>query len=158
MIFDMINRNQYYDNPFINEVDMDISNKMKIIANVGNKSIVDTSTGEIIPCNVFAMSRKRKDVTPFIKMFSTGIFVLSKLSSCSVNVLMYILSTLNFKEDFILFDYKKCMEFTGYKSKSYIRVGLTGLIKYLVIAKGGKNIYYINPSMFYKGDRMKFGK
>ena len=66
----------------------------------------------------------------------------------------YIFDELAF-DDKIVFVFESCQEQAGYKSEAPIRAGLTELLQKEFIAKGPvTNVYYINPAIFYKGDRL----
>lgn len=51
------------------------------------------------------------------------------------------------------------MEYTGYKSDTSIRIGLTNLLENKIIARGRKAVfYYINPMVVFNGNRITFAK
>ena len=62
-------------------------------------------------------------------------------------------------QDYFYFDLDECKEYTGYKSQQSVYNGLGGLISNEIIARGKKDyIYYINPMVFFNGNRIAFTK
>ena len=52
-----------------------------------------------------------------------------------------------------------CMEYTGYKSDTSIRIGLTNLLQNEIIARGRhESLYFINPMVTFNGNRITFAK
>ena len=57
----------------------------------------------------------------------------------------------------IVFDRKKCMEYTKYKSEKAIYKGLAELVAAEVIARGpADNLWFINPLIVFNGDRASY--
>lgn len=129
--------------------------RQSIIASGGTVDVVDTKTGEV-QTGLNTISRQRLfDAENFIKLYPAGVMVLGKLSSRAENVLMYFLSELKY-EDTVHFVLNKCMSYTGYTDKSHIYKAITELKSLEVIAASDKpKFFFINPLMFYRGDRLK---
>ena len=129
--------------------------RQSIIASGGTVDVVDTKTGEV-QTGLNTVSRQRLfDAENFIKLYPAGVMVLGKLSNRAENVLMYFLSELKY-EDTVHFVLNKCMSYTGYTDKSHIYKAITELKGVEVIAASGKpKFFFINPLMFYRGDRLK---
>lgn len=64
----------------------------------------------------------------------------------AIKVFGYILNQLIPNRDEFIFILEECMEYTGYKSDTSIRIGLTNLLENKIIARGRKDVFcYINP-------------
>ena len=58
-------------------------------------------------------------------------------------------------DDRLIFDIEECLEKTGYGSKPPVFAGIGELLKNNFIAKTRNQfVYWINPKLFYKGDRL----
>lgn len=92
--------------------------------------------------------------------FHPGFFILCLgLSSKALWILGYVLSRIQPERDKFFFILSDCMSQTGYKTKKSIYEGLTELLKHGIIARGPTEvIYFINPYIFFKGDRVKYVK
>lgn len=145
------------DNPFINELyDLKTSKKDVTVADGGMMEVTDTKTGQVVTAAMRFIQEKRMDNSYFVKEFPAGMFVLSELSACARLVVVYIKLALVFQSDVFVFDTKKCMEVTGITDKFRIYRAIRELKDKEVIAGTGKpKTYFINPLMFFRGDRIK---
>lgn len=58
-----------------------------------------------------------------------------------------------------MFDRKKCMEYTLYKSDKQIYKGLGELVNGEIIARGpNEYVWFVNPMVVFNGDRVSFAK
>ena len=63
------------------------------------------------------------------------------------------------KNDLIIFNRKKCLEYTKYKTNKAVYKGLAELVKAEIIARGpADNLWFINPLIVFNGDRVTFAK
>jgi hypothetical protein len=63
------------------------------------------------------------------------------------------------KSDMIIFDRRKCLEYTQYKSDKAIYKGLAELVQNEIIARGPNEYnWFINPLIVFNGDRVSFTK
>ncbi len=63
------------------------------------------------------------------------------------------------KNDMIIFDRRKCLEYTQYKSDKAIYKGLAELVQSEIIARGPNEYnWFINPLIVFNGDRVSFTK
>jgi hypothetical protein len=59
------------------------------------------------------------------------------------------------KNDMIIFDRRKCLEYTQYKSDKAIYKGLAELVQSEIIARGPNEYnWFINPLIVFNGDRV----
>lgn len=144
-------------NPFIANLIIPKKNKVvKISTNV--LPLVDTNTGELSEM-AFIGIREKVDKEQFVKIFKNSIQEMFSLSIQGIRVFGYFLSATQISTDLVVFSYKSCMEYTHYKSKNSINLGLTELMNNGFIAKSEiPNMYFLNPSIFFNGDRMMLVK
>lgn len=98
---------------------------------------------------------KRVDTEGFIKIYSNYLSVEFDLSQRALMVLQYFVTALKFNDERVIFDLKAAARVTGYFSKQSIVMPLAELIDAEIIARSpAPNIYYINPKVFVKGNRI----
>jgi hypothetical protein len=153
------NYERYEANPFVENTIKGLKVKRKNVI-VGNPEhlIVGRNTGEI-EGQVAFMKYIEVENEKFIKVFVSELQALFNLSNSSIKVFGYILSITKPNDDRIIFSMKKCREYTGYKSNVPIFNGLASLLQNEFIARTeSSNIYFINPLVFFNGDRISFVK
>ncbi|MBO0953253.1 replication/maintenance protein RepL [Fibrella forsythiae] len=140
-------------NPFLDNLMLDTKRKLVATANPKDKIVIDQMTGQMDD-TMFIGIRKEVDGEQFVKIFInelSGMFELSKVGSA---VFSYVLKTMDFS-DRITFDLTECQKLTGYKSRVSVLAGLTELLEKHFLARGHlANVYFINPAVAYKGDRL----
>lgn len=150
---------QHKENPFLDtlKVEMEVTKKKKLIAGK-DPSMVVSSSGEVLGTQLFAMAQK-VDKEKFIKIYNKGIVEMFNLSMAGIKVFGYVSSVIKPNKANIIFDVDDCKEFTGYKSNKAINKGLAELLENQFIARTNKFYkYFINPTMFFNGDRVAFIK
>jgi hypothetical protein len=139
-------------NPFMSNLLIPKRKRNVRIAN-SDKAILDKGTGEV-ESTLFLGQTKTIDKEQFVKIFHNSLQSLFDLSNVSIRVFAYIGSVTTF-DDKIIFDVEECKSFTNLTSRTTIYKALTELIEAEFIAKSNlNNIFYINPQIFYKGDRI----
>lgn len=143
-------------NPFLEGLySVKTKNRQSVIANGGMVDVVDTKTGEVQTGFNMVSRMKLFDAEGFIKLYPAGLVVFGCLSSRAQKVLLYFLSELKY-EDTIHFVLNKCKSYTGYTDKSHIYKAISELKASGVISISDKPKYFfINPLMFYRGDRLR---
>lgn len=145
------------ENPFIENL-YDIKTRTKnIIAKKGQVvDTVDRETGEIQSKYYDALVfPKVVDPTSFVKLYPSSYDVFKTLSKPATMMLWYFLSNLGYG-DTVALNVAKAKEFTGYSSDKSIYNAISELKKADVIANHYRNsIYFVNPILFYRGQRMK---
>jgi len=143
------------ENPFIEDImEINISKRRKIIAGRKPNLVVDRE-GEVVGEQVFAILEK-VDKTSFTKVFKKGWLGLFDLSKAAIKVFSYITIASKPNKDRVFFDMKECKEHTNYKTHQPINTALAELIEKGFIARTDKSyLYYINPTMFFNGNRAK---
>lgn len=110
----------------------------------------DENTGEIYTCTQLVGDHVYSDTTDFVKLYSVR--DLLKLSKVGMAVLLYIMNILRF-ESFVRFNYTDCMKYTGYNNRASLYRGVKELLDYDFIRVKQPKEYWVNPNIFFKGDR-----
>jgi hypothetical protein len=99
------------------------------------------------------------DEEQFTKIYLSQFSAFFSLTTQSIRVFGYIMTKLIPKQDYFFFDLEECLQYAKYKSPQSVYNGLSDLISSEIIARGKKDyIYYINPMVFFNGDRVTFAK
>lgn len=146
-------------NPFVvdnqGQMILDIKEKnTKVFRGNGNELIVDGHTGEVTGATAFYKTEK-VDSTQFAKLFVNEIRTLLDLSQTAYKMLLYIMTILKPNKDEIYLFVPDVMEYCQWKSKPAIYRAIKELVQNNIIAPSWKpNIYYINPSILFNGDKL----
>jgi hypothetical protein len=145
---------QYKENPFIPNLLVPRGKKNIVVSRQSDKALISTITGEIDDDTLFIGQTKELDKEQFVKIFHSQLQAIFDLSKSALKIFSYIASVTAFN-DRILFDLEECKKFTGYRGSEAIYKGIGELIKAEIIARTvHHNIFFINPQIFYKGDRI----
>lgn len=99
------------------------------------------------------------DEQQFAKIYLSNFSQFFDLNTSGIRVFGYFLAQLKPKQDMVIFFLKDCMEHTNYKTKASVYAGLAQLVESEIIARGpADNLYYINPMVFFNGDRISYTK
>ena len=152
------------ENPFLKEavqqIQSGIVKKYKNTSGTSRGAILQAvnSEGELVGHTSF-IRQIEVDEQQFTKIYLSQFSAFFELNSQSIKVVGYIMTKLMPKQDFFIFDLEECLEYTGYKSGQSVYNGLSGLIGSSIIARGKKDyLYFINPMVFFNGDRVTFAK
>lgn len=143
-------------NPFVDELKGVVHIQTKnVFAGSAQKILVDNQTGDVEGQVAFIKFQKY-DPDKFVKVFTNRIGAFFDLDKSSLKVLSYIMNITRPDLDYVIFDQEDCSEFTHYRSKATILSAVSKLIELKFIARSHrKDIYFINPSIFFNGDRKK---
>lgn len=150
----------YRENPFISElVTSSISKNKYSTVSASARKIVDESTGELTDMDAVQVTRQAVERNEFVKIFATGITSMFSLSKASQDVFKLILSIYLEQKNTPLQIYvnEDVLSEMGYKRKKATRIkAFNELINLNFIAQVASrpNLYWINPNMFYKGNRL----
>lgn len=140
-------------NPFVTSLILKTKKRNIAISN-SNMVLTNAETGELDNSRLFVGMTKNVDKEHFIKIYQSQLKVLFTLTSAGVKVFGYFMNEMAFN-DRVLFDVKRAKDFTGYKSSERIFSGLAELLENEFVARTTiHNVYYVNPSIFFKGDRL----
>jgi hypothetical protein len=141
------------ENPFLSSLIIRSRKKSVAIGRTRDKRIIDEATGALDD-TLFIGITKDLDKEEFIKIYQSQLQSIFDLSKTALRMLSYFMNITTF-HDKLLFDLKECKDFTGFSAKKSIFDGLAELLKNEIIARGNnEHIYYANPQIFYKGDRI----
>jgi Firmicute plasmid replication protein (RepL) len=144
---------EYNENPFLKGLNVPIVPKSNMFISK-DKNIVNIKTGELDEDVLLTGKRKYVDGEQFIKIFVKEIEAIFDLSKASQKLFAHMLSKIRY-DDLLILSIEECLEKTGYKSKGPIFKSLAELIQKEFIAKTKNQfVYWINPKLFYKGDRL----
>lgn len=149
-------------NPFLVEaipiVEEKTVYKMKCGTRTDEKGIVttlDNNTGEVFQTSF--LRRMEVDEDRFAKVYLENVALMHELNTPGIRVFSYFIKTAKPNSAEVIFRLEDCMEYCKYKSKATIYKGLAELINAQIIARGwADNIYFINPLVFFNGNRVVF--
>lgn len=153
---------KFEENPFLETAIKEIEQRTVIKQRFGTRtdhkgivSTLDTQTGEVFQTSF--LRRIELDEDKFAKIYLTQLASLNELSTAGIRVLTYIMSVLKPNTAEFLLNREKCREACNYKSLKPIYKGLAELIQANMIARGWVDgLYYINPLVFFNGNRVVF--
>ena len=153
------NFDKHHENPFIEDTVQNFSTtSKKLIVGDPNRVIVSRDTGEVTGQVAF-INYIEVDEEKFVKMFTSEIKSLFNLSSAGIRVFGYVMSILRPNQDKIIIRTKECCKYVGYSSETPVRAGIGDLIKNGFLARTEyTEEYYINPMLFFNGNRVTFVK
>ena len=153
------------ENPFltqaIKQVNSNVVKKYKTATKTGEKAILkayDERTGEVLGHTQF-IRQIEVDEDKFAKLYLSNFSAFFDLKPQAVKVFGYIINQLKPDKDVFMFINEDALEYTGYKSSTSVRIGLTSLLENEIIARGRKEfLYFINPMVAFNGNRITFAK
>lgn len=154
----------FEENPFIEkaieQIEENTSTKKRFLRGskgVESMSIVD-SGGTVRGFQAF-MQFVEVDEDKFAKLYISQFAAFWELDKAAIRVFGYILNNLVPNKDIVYVDIDEALKYTGYNAKKTIFAGLATLVSLGVIARSTNHMkYFINPLMFFNGDRVTFAK
>ena len=150
----MKNTPYHSQNPFMKAVIVEMGNNTQIMA-AGDRS------GQMINKNdaVIWKNKEIKDKKKFIKLYHNGIKEFFGLGRAEMDLIRYIMHRVRKDQDKVAFTYKLIKEETDIVTDRTVAKSLAGLISKGIIARAETDgVYYINPNIFFNGDRVAFVK
>lgn len=153
------------ENPFlklaVEQVNNNLVKKFKTASNTGESAIlqaIDEKTGEVLGHTSF-IRQIEVDEDKFAKIYLSQFSAFFELKSTGLRVFGYIINNLMPNKDYFFFDMEECINYTGYKSNKSPYIGLAELLSKGLIARSKSEVkYYINPMLFFNGNRITFAK
>lgn len=150
-------------NPFvekaIDEINNHIIKKYRNSSGQDQKAIlqaINPETGEMLGHTTF-IRQIEVDEDKFTKMYLSQFSAFWELGKQGIKVFGYIMTKLIIGQDLFIFLLDECSEYTGYKSKSSIFLGIGQLLQAEIIARGpAENLYFINPLVAFNGNRVTY--
>lgn len=157
---------KFKQNPFIDDqlLNQLAGQKNVYYTQLTQSSLLDLQTGEIDPAKVQIVKQVRADKEQFVKLYTTHLKAFFELSTTAYKVLHYVLyeiqnNAINSDEVYLsLVKAQIFFEEQGSKigSSSFYKA-MKELVEKLFLAETiSQNIYYINPKLFFNGDRVEF--
>lgn len=152
----------YGDNPFLDtEIVAKVKKKHHRTGSKNNDLVIDKGSGEVkgyIGDSTF-VEFKEVDEEQFTKLFLKNLKIFFELNNNDLRVLLYIMQMTNPNRDMIVISKVDCMKYTQIKHRDTINRCLDKLLVNRIIAKTTvRNVYFINPHIFFNGDRLTFMK
>lgn len=144
------------NNPFLNAVIQQITEKKtRKIAGFKFQDVVDLDTGQVEKQTMMVLGESRHvDKAEFAKVFRDGFKFFYGLSEASLKLVDYISENIKYNNDKICLIVSDIIE---QKAMGYTTVyrSITQLLEKKLLAKADMTgCYYINPQVFFKGDRL----
>jgi hypothetical protein len=151
----------YKTNPYIVEakVKQVIKSRPRVAFRDKGEEVVNTKTGEIFGNehkNV-VVQHERVDRAKFVRIYVEEISRMANLPQYAWKLFHYILANLGVKKDEVYIHSEVVLEWCGWTRPNQLQKALICLAKKGFIAKSNKPYWwYINPSIFFNGDRAAF--
>lgn len=151
-------------NPLIDSSVVPIKKK-RVRSGLAEKTLVDAATGEITAAAVVHQIEET-DTDHFVKVFSAGIAAAYELSKTGQRVFQIVLQAYEktpmnggFAESVSLWWFGEGLEGRSVDmSEKTFQRGLKELLGKGFLAPKQPNVYWVNPALFFKGDRVMFVK
>lgn len=149
---------RYDENPLVEAGE--IRTKQKTVRAIATGKMVDTISGEIMAGTAIVV-RKTVDEEHFVKVFAEGVKASFDLSLSGFKVFQLVLKAAQkgaFGADSIYLYFMDAVNDPDLPvSQQTFHRGLKELLaKRFIAASSRPNIYWINPHLFFKGDRVSF--
>jgi hypothetical protein len=144
-------------NPFLDDTLQHIEKGEKtLLFGQKNPDLIIDSDSQVKGHSLFAR-KVSVDKAKFMKVFMSGLSNWFDLSKAGIKVFAYVANQVEPNRDTFMFSLERCKDFTGYKSDKMVFSGLAELAENKFIARGENPfVYYINPTVFFNGDRLTF--
>lgn len=154
---------EYESNPFIEKTIEEVKaiKRTQFISPTHKaevQMIVNMETGEQVGHSAF-MRYIEVDDDKFTKLYLSEFAAFWDLTKPALRVFGYIINQIKPNSDRFMFDVEECKKYTQYNTYKSIIEGLNRLIDCGIIARSKKHyMYFINPMMFFNGNRLTFAK
>lgn len=147
------------ENPLL--FDAGIKAKDKYVSAGVRKELLDPSSGEVQAMSCIHRIKKVDD-TEFVKVFSEGVKAMYGLTKTGIRVFQAILDEYQgtkmnggFADSIYIrwFNGGLCGRDLGFSERTF-HTGLKELLLNKFIAPRAPNLYWVNPALFFKGDRV----
>ena len=143
-------------NPFISGIVEDIATKKtRKVAGFKFQDVLNEDTGELDKQTMLVLgTRKEVDKAEFAKLYRNSFVMFYGLSKSSLDLMDYITENIRYNNDRICIVIIDVVEQKGMGYSTVYR-SITQLIEKKLLAKADMTgCYYINPQIFFKGDRI----
>jgi len=152
-----------YENPLLTSGFSIPVKRGRVFASTSSKPLIDAETGETVAASVICRFEE-KDQEEFVKVFAAGVAATFSLTKTAQKVFQAVLTA-----------YEKTPMASGYADSVYLawfdggldgksigmseatyNRGLWELLDKGFIAPRSPNLFWVNPALFFKGDRVRF--
>lgn len=152
-------------NPFADPVTVEVKTKRRFVRTATSQELVDPTTGEV-KAMALIHTVDEKDDEGFVKVFAEGVKAAFGLKSAGAKVFQAVLDA--YQKEKMTGGYADCLnlawfdnglngESVGMSERTFNR-GLKELLEMDFISPRMPNVYWVNPALFFKGDRVAFVK
>lgn len=156
-----------HENPFMRPTTLEINHnaRRRYVRTANQQELVDPTTGEVHAISMIHTVEAR-DEASFVKVFADGVKAAFELKAAGMKVFQAVLAVYEqekmskgFADSLSLFWFDGGLEGAtiGISEKTFHR-GLKELIAKGFLQPKQPNIYWVNPALFFKGDRVAFVK
>lgn len=150
---------KHSESPFLSSEILRIDKgKKTIIAGSTKDVLINSETGEVTGATILH-KYKEVDKEQFVKLFIGEVSALFDLTKPGLKVFGYLLQALPINRGEVYIHIQDLIEYCGYSHKNQVYKGLGELIANNIVAMSNRpNVWYINPSIVFNGDRIAFVK
>lgn len=152
-------------NPFAKPVTVEVkaNSKRRFVRTATSQELVDPETGQVVAMSMIHKVEERDDEA-FVKVFADGVKAAFALGTSGAKVFQAVLDayqkekmTGGFADCLTLFWFDNGLngEAIGMSERTFNR-GLRELLEKEFLLPRSPNVYWVNPSLFFKGDRVAF--
>lgn len=152
------------ENPFmeasISKIEQNTIQKKRFMqgSKGAEQNMIVNANGEITGHSAF-LQYVEVDEERFTKLYLSQFSSFWELTKPAIRVFGYVMENLLPKKDFIYFDMDEAIKYTKYSDTKMLYIGLAKLIELGILARSNNHMkYFINPLMFFNGDRVTFAK
>ena len=144
---------EFSENPFLGNLNVPLVPKENMYVKK-DEAIINLVDQELKNDVLLAGKISYVDAEHFVNIFVNEIHAIFDLGKAAQKVFAYMLARIKYY-DLLHFDIENCLIETGYKSRPPIFSAIGELLEKQFIAKTKNQfVYWINPKLFYKGDRL----
>lgn len=148
----------HHRNPFADTMVFEKRKKMVHATGFKRQQIVDDETGEVTG-HTQMVEYREVDREKFVKLYSENMRFFFDLSKSEMACFMYLLHMARKDKDMVQFVLSDASAITGIKDYKTINKAVCKLIAKNIIARTEtQSVYFINPSIFFNGNRATFVK
>jgi len=151
-------------NPLINITEVPMKKK-RVRSGLAGKTLVDADTGEVAAAAIIHQIEET-DADTFVKVFAAGITAAYELSRSGQRAFQAVLQ--EYERTPMTGGYIDCLYLAWFDgglsgrdigmSEYTFKRGLRELLDKSFLAPRGPNVFWVNPALFFKGDRALFVK
>ena len=125
-----------------------------------DKAMVDPDTGEAVP--LYTMPKQQvvmHDSKSYVKVFMDTGDLVRELSPAATKVYLYVIFNMRINYDLVYLNAADVCEWAGFSGATFYRAVEELLNRKFIARKLGSYLeYWIDPNIFYNGDRVKLFK